>query len=64
MDDIVIDLNREAMAQMQCKVKLELVPGATHLFQEAGTLERVAHLATEWFLLHAAPNSAGSRDGI
>lgn len=48
-DDIVIDLNRQAMAQMRCEVKLELIPGATHLFEEPGTLEQAARLAAEWF---------------
>jgi dienelactone hydrolase len=48
-DDIVIDLNREAMTQIRCEVKLELIPGATHLFEEPGTLEQVAQLASAWF---------------
>lgn len=51
-DEAVIEMNREAMARMQCEVKLELVPGATHLFEEPGALERVAHLAGEWFRRH------------
>jgi len=49
-DDVVIDMNREAMAKMKCEVKLELVPGATHLFEEPGALESVAKLASEWFM--------------
>jgi putative phosphoribosyl transferase len=57
-DDIVIELNEQARDQMRCEVKLEIVPGATHLFEEPGTLERVAKLAGDWFLLHAA-GSAG-----
>jgi dienelactone hydrolase len=48
-DHVVIDLNRQAMAQMRCEVKLELIPGATHLFEEPGTLEQAARLAAEWF---------------
>ncbi|HEY5752195.1 MAG TPA: dienelactone hydrolase family protein [Chthoniobacterales bacterium] len=48
-DDVVIDLNRDAMADMRCKVKLELVAGATHLFEEPGTLEQAARLAGAWF---------------
>ncbi|HYJ05593.1 MAG TPA: dienelactone hydrolase family protein [Chthoniobacterales bacterium] len=48
-DGAVIGMNREAMARMQCEVKLELVPGATHLFEEPGALEQVGHLASEWF---------------
>jgi pimeloyl-ACP methyl ester carboxylesterase len=45
----VIDLNKGAMAQMHCLTKLELVKGATHLFEEPGTLEQAASLAGEWF---------------
>jgi len=39
---------------MRCEVKIDIVPGATHLFEEPGALERVADLAADWFLLHAA----------
>ena len=52
-DDIVIELNEQARDQMRCEVKLEIVPGATHLFEEPGALERVAQLASDWFSLHA-----------
>lgn len=48
-DEPVIDMNRDAMAHMRCHVTLEVVPGATHLFEEPGTLERVAVLAADWF---------------
>ena len=48
-DTPVIRMNRDAMAQMSDKVVLEIVPGATHLFEEPGTLERVADLAGNWF---------------
>lgn len=49
-DDVpVIALNERAMAQLRCEVKLEIVPGASHLFEEPGTLERVAELARVWF---------------
>ncbi len=51
-DHVVIDLNERARAQMRCEVKLEIVPGATHLFEEPGTLEQVARLASDWFLVH------------
>src|SRR5205809_3063530 len=57
-DDVVIELNETALDQMRCEVKLEIVPGATHLFEEPGALEQVAKLASDWFLLHAA-GSAG-----
>src|SRR6187551_315016 len=51
-DDGVIELNQTALDQMRCKVKLEIIPGATHLFEEAGALEQVAKLASDWFSLH------------
>jgi putative phosphoribosyl transferase len=51
-DDIVIELNEQARDQMRCEVKLEIIPGATHLFEEPGALERVAQLASDWFVAH------------
>jgi putative phosphoribosyl transferase len=57
-DDIVIELNERARDRMRCEVKLEIVPGATHLFEEPGTLEKVAQLATDWFVNHIGANSA------
>jgi putative phosphoribosyl transferase len=51
-DDIVIELNEQARDQMRCEVKLEIVPGATHLFEEPGALEKVAKLASGWFVRH------------
>jgi len=48
-DPVVIDLNRRALAELTCEARLEIVPGATHLFEEPGTLEQVAALATAWF---------------
>ncbi|MFA5909340.1 MAG: dienelactone hydrolase family protein [Vicinamibacterales bacterium] len=47
-DEPVIDLNRAAMLRMRAPVQLEIVPGATHLFEEPGTLEAVSRLATDW----------------
>ena len=55
-DQVVIELNEQARAQMKCKCKIEIVPGATHLFEEPGALERVAKLAAEWFLRHIVRN--------
>jgi putative phosphoribosyl transferase len=49
-DPAVLDLNRAAMARMRAISRLEIVPGATHLFEEPGGLETVAHLARDWFL--------------
>jgi len=60
-DDIVIELNEMARDQMRCEVKLEIVPGATHLFEEPGALEKVARLASEWFVKHLGVGSANRR---
>jgi len=49
-DDVVIELNQQAQAQLQCKNQLTIIPGATHLFEEPRTLEQVADLASKWFL--------------
>ncbi len=51
-DSLVLELNREAQAQLRCENKLVVVPGATHLFEEPGTLDEVARLAADWFLGH------------
>src|SRR6476659_1791576 len=57
-DDIVIELNEMARDQMRCEVRLEITPGATHLFEEPGALEQVAKLASDWFVHHLGANSA------
>jgi putative phosphoribosyl transferase len=49
-DDVVIELNEEALRLLRCPKELVIVPGATHLFEEPGTLEEVARLAKEWFV--------------
>lgn len=51
-DEPVIGLNETALGKLRCEKRLEIVSGATHLFEEAGTLEQVAHLATPWFNRH------------
>jgi pimeloyl-ACP methyl ester carboxylesterase len=51
-DPLVIDLNRQAMRELGGESRLVIVPGATHLFEEPGALEQVAHLARDWFLGH------------
>ena len=51
-DEPVIGMNREAMAQMCAEKELEIVPGATHLFEEPGALDEVARLAARWFARH------------
>jgi len=53
-DDVVIALNQVAMEQMRGEAELKIVPGATHLFEEPGTLEQVAELARDWFIRHLA----------
>lgn len=49
LDPEVIDLNLQAQARLRCKNELKIVPGATHLFEEPGTLDEVTALANEWF---------------
>jgi pimeloyl-ACP methyl ester carboxylesterase len=49
LDTAVIPLNQQAYEQIKAEKKLVIVPGATHLFEEPGTLEQVAHLAAQWF---------------
>ncbi len=58
LDTAVIELNREAMAQMHAEKQLVIVPGATHLFEEPGTLGQVTKLAAGWFAKHLAPAHA------
>ena len=54
-DEPVIEMNRDAMARMRAPVHLEIVPGATHLFEEPGALEQVAALAADWCSQHLPP---------
>jgi dienelactone hydrolase len=66
-DDVVIDINRTALAALRCDKRLDIIPGATHLFEEPGALETVATLAAHWFAAHlggaqevgAPPTQAG-----
>jgi len=51
-DTGVIELNEQAYAELGCEKRLEIVPGASHLFEEPGTLEEVARLAAQWFTRH------------
>lgn len=48
-DEVVIELNRQAQAKLNCNKLLKIVPGATHLFEEPGALKEVARLAQNWF---------------
>ena len=61
-DDVVIELNERARDRMRCEVKLEIVPGATHLFEESGALEKVAKLAADWFVGHLGGKVAFSEE--
>jgi putative phosphoribosyl transferase len=51
-DEIVLDLNRHAQQRMRCETRLEVVPGAGHLFEQPGALDAVADLAAKWFVSH------------
>ncbi|MFE3288128.1 dienelactone hydrolase family protein, partial [Streptomyces sp. NPDC059233] len=51
-DTTVLELNRQAQAELRCENRLDVVPGATHLFEEPGTLDEVAELARAWFTRH------------
>ena len=58
-DETVIRLSQAALARMQCTKKLEIVPGATHLFEEPGALENVARLAGRWFKQYLTLDEGG-----
>lgn len=51
-DETVLRLNESALSRLQCEKQLEVVPRATHLFEEEGTLDQVARLASDWFQGH------------
>ena len=54
-DDVVLKLNEQAYERLRCEKELKVVPGATHLFEEPGTLEEVARLGAEWLKRHLQP---------
>lgn len=56
-DREVLELNHEAAAQLRCEHRIDVVPGATHLFEEAGTLARAARTAANWFCEHLRSTS-------
>lgn len=56
-DGAVIDMNRSAAARLTCENRVEIVRGATHLFEEPGTLDTVAQLASRWFARYLRPQS-------
>jgi len=53
-DEAVLELNREAALHLRCEHRIEIVPGATHLFEEPGALVKVSELAARWFVEHMA----------
>jgi putative phosphoribosyl transferase len=57
LDTVVIELNLAAMRRLGGEIRLEIVPGASHLFQEPGTLEQVARLARDWFTRRLMPRT-------
>jgi pimeloyl-ACP methyl ester carboxylesterase len=59
-DDVVIELNQQAHTLLTCQKELVIVPGATHLFEEPGTLEQVAKLAAGWFVRFLSGPRAGT----
>lgn len=56
-DGQVIEMNREAMTRLSTEKKLEIIPGATHLFEEPGALEEVARLSCDWFARYFSPKA-------
>ena len=60
-DDVVLDLNERAAVRLRCAHRVAVVPGATHLFEEPGTLEAAAGLARDWFVAHLVPDPQAGR---
>jgi putative phosphoribosyl transferase len=60
----VIDMNQDALRQLQSEARLEIVPGATHLFEEPGALDQVADLARDWFLRQLIPDRRSERRDV
>ncbi|MBI1867191.1 MAG: dienelactone hydrolase family protein [Methylocystis sp.] len=58
-DHEVLELNREALRQLRCEARLDTVPGATHLFEEPGTLEAAVAAAADWFARHVRAGASG-----
>lgn len=61
-DDVVIDLNQQALDRLQCEKQLVIIEGATHLFEEPGKLEEVAQIAADWFKMHLSRTGGDSID--
>jgi dienelactone hydrolase len=63
LDYPVIEMNRNAYARLSCEKEIEIVSGATHLFEEPGTLDQVAHLAAKWFQKHLTDERRSASEG-
>ena len=63
-DDTVLDLNRKSLELLRCTKRLHVVPGATHLFEERGTLEEVAKVAANWFHEHLSAAGVGVKSRL
>jgi pimeloyl-ACP methyl ester carboxylesterase len=63
-DVAVIGMNKQALAQLRVESKLEIIPGASHLFEEPGTLEDAAHLARQWFKSHLVQPNSGEGSAV
>ena len=59
-DPVVLGLNETALAQLTCFARLAVIPGASHVFEEPGTLEQAGKLAAAWLVLHLVPHPGGS----
>lgn len=62
-DEVVLDLNRRAAAEMTCEHELRVIQGASHLFAEGDALRKVSIMARDWFLAHRHPNGVDNGDG-
>jgi len=61
-DPVVVEVNRQAFGSLRCEKRLEVIPGAGHLFEEPGALEHVSELAAEWFARHLRRAGAGAHE--
>ena len=59
LDDVVIQLNEQALVKLRCEKELRIVPGATHLFGEPGKIGEVAHISADWFRTHMTDKARG-----
>lgn len=63
-DEVVIEMNRSALAHLRCTSELKIIPGATHLFEEPGKLEEVARLARQWFTRYLQTSDKAAHAGV